>query len=51
MISSSAYKAGGRRRKCRVTFRVMAFVFPSNRYASWSPDFLGIAEQVPVDGK
>jgi len=49
MMSCSAYKAKGRRKWG--TFRVMAFAFPSNHYMQWSPAFLGMAEQLPADGK
>ena len=38
MMSHSAIKAGGGRKG--KTFGVMAFVFPSNSYAWWSPVFL-----------
>jgi len=38
-------KLGGRRRKGR-TFRLMVFVFPSNRYMRWSPALLEMGEVV-----
>ena len=50
MTSCSAYKAGGRRGKAG-TIGAMAFVFPSHRYAWWSPAFLEVAEHLPANGK
>lgn len=47
--SCSAYKAKRRRRKGG-TFRVMEFLFPSNRYAWWSPAALVMAEHQPAMG-
>jgi len=55
----SAIKAEGKRRgrggeggeMDTVTFSVMAFVFPSNRYMWRSPVFLRMDEHLPADGR
>ena len=50
MTCHAEYINWGRRRKVG-TSGIMAFVFPSNHYAWWSPAFLGMAEHLPACGK
>jgi len=50
MMSCSAHKSGGRRRKSG-KFGVMVFVCPSKHYTQWSPALLEMAERLPADRK
>jgi len=49
MTSCSAYKPRGRSEEG--TCGGMAFVFPSNHYAQWSPAVPEMAKNLPADGK